>query len=841
MSGQKLCTFGGLKEGDVYIERAADGELLAALRRCEYAYVLASRQTGKTSLVLRTIRKLRAEGVRCAKIDLGGLGSGTSPDAWYQTVALELADALGLGEVFVENIFARWSRLTPVQRFIRFLRETIQQSPEPLAIFVDEVEGFLKLPMLMADDFLAAIRSLYNDRDREPAYRRLSFCLTGVATPTELIRDERRTPFNVARGISLEDFRLEDARAGFLPAMSELPHAEALLQRIFHWTSGHPYLTHRLVHVLVERAQTDAAIDPESVDRAVRDQFIGGLGREQENFLEAERRLCLGQAHRARQRLALYKSIRQGQIIPARGRDPIQLELRLTGLVCEQRREDAEPILAIRNRIFAALFDSSWAPKSDPGKLDPSHWMKEQIERWQDFGRKDAFVLRGEELHEAKAWADREPTLEPAAKEFLDASERVDNHERSIRRYSLLWTLLWTSFANFLLVLLLPAYWQNQGYGAPELIRYLYGLPFILSLPIGLLVDRSRLGPATLLFGGLCAITTGTLLLVGDRFFPHHGLAVGALASLVVGQVLQRPHVAVLVGLLYPRTDRRLDLTYLAYYFFVNLGALLGPLVGAAAFRQYGWTGALATASVGSGFALYSFAASRNVLHTLNFPLRSEPSEPANLLVSQRRTVLLLTVTMLIFWTAFDALGTLLYPGASAETTIPSQAGLTTGNVLIQGLSSAAITPLFVLGLAPVLAGLTYLARRLGREPPAPTKIALGMVLLSALLFTRVLSGPAISAGIGIYFVLTLAELLVVPASMAMATALSSSKILSTMMGLYFLVMGVGLWFSDLYRGPASSLLSVLALAAFICASVFALRRRPWSALFPLPGEQRAE
>ena len=95
MSGQNLCTFGGLKEGDIYIERAADGELLAALRRCEYAYVLASRQTGKTSLMLRMIRILRAEGVRCAKIDLGGLGSDTTPDVWYQTLAMELAEGLG--------------------------------------------------------------------------------------------------------------------------------------------------------------------------------------------------------------------------------------------------------------------------------------------------------------------------------------------------------------------------------------------------------------------------------------------------------------------------------------------------------------------------------------------------------------------------------------------------------------------------------------------------------------------------------------------------------------------------------------------------------------------------
>lgn len=836
MTHPNLSTFGGLKEGDLYIERAADAELLAALHRNEYAYVLASRQTGKTSLMLRTLRKLRAEGVRCAKIDLGVLGSDIAQEAWYSALAMELAEALDLDDSFVEGVLSRWSRLTPVQRFIRFLRETISLSSQPLVIFVDEIEGFLKLPMRMADDFLAAIRSLYNDRDREPAYRRLSFCLMGVCTPTELIRDERRTPFNVARGISLEDFSWDEVRAGFLPVLAGLPAAEPLLQRIFHWTHGHPYLTHRLVRDLVQFTAAGSTTDSAWIDRTVREQFVGGLGREQENFLEAERRLSLGQAHRARQRLSLYKSIRQGQVIAARGRDPIQLELRLTGLICEQRREGAEPILVVRNRIFAELFDASWAPKSDPGKLDPAYWMKEQIERWTDFGRKDAFVLRGEELHEAKGWAEREPTLDPAVKEFLDASERVDSRERSIRLYSLLWTLLWTSFANFLLVPLLPHYWRYRGYSSPELIPFLYGLPFVLALPSGLLADRARVRPATMLLSGLGVIVAAMLLLVSDLFLPQRGLAFIAVAFLILGQVLQRPHVAVLVGMLYPRSDRRLDLTYLAYYFFVNLGALLGPLVGAAAFSQYGWLGVLATAGGGSAFALYSFAASKSVFHALNLPLRAEPLEPTTLQIRRRRAVLLLTATMLIFWMAFYALGNTLHPITGGGQPAP-QSGLATGNLLAQGLASEAITPLFVLALAPLLAALTYLARRLNREPTAPTKIALGMLLLGALM-VALSQAQSNNKMLGPYITLTLAELLIVPASMSMATALSSSSVLSTMMGGYFLVMGVGAWFADLSPQAASWQLPALALAAILSALTFALRRRPWTALFPRSGEQ---
>ena len=839
MTRPNLCTFGGLKEGDLYIERPADQELLAALQRQEYAYVLSSRQTGKTSLMLRTIRKLRASGVRCVKLDLGMLGSESGPDAWYQSLALEIAESLGLDEEFAESCFARWSRSTPVQRFIRFLREVVAQSEMPLVLFVDEIEGFLKLPMRMADEFLSAMRALYNDRDREPIYRRLSFCLMGVCTPTELIRDERRTPFNVARGISLEDFRWDDVKDGFLSVLSEFPDAEQALRRIFDWTNGHPYLTHRLVQDWMQRAQDGEPTDAQHIDSIVRQQFLGGLGREHENFLEVERRLSLGPPHRARQRLALYVSIRRGQVIPARSRDPIQLELRLTGLIAERRNDGGEAVLAVRNRLLAELFDTTWAPKSDPAKLDPSLWMKEQTDRWHDFGRKDAFVLRGEELYEAQGWAVEQPALDSFVHEFLQASERVDSHERGIRLYSLLWTLLWSSFTNFLLVLLLPDYWQHHGYPFPELIKTLYGLPFVLALPSGLLADRLRIRPDKMLLSGLGAIAAGTLTLLADLHVPQHGLAFLAIALLLLGQVLQRPHVAVLVGILYPRSDRRLDLTFLTYYFFVNLGALLGPLVGAAAFKQYGWTGLLATAAAGSAFAFYALAASRRVFQAPNLPLRAEPPEPGDLGDQRRRTVLLLTATMLLFWTAFYALGNALHDQASGGIPSASKSALQTGNLLAQGLSSEAITPLFILIVTPLLAGITYLARRFQLEPPAPTKIAIGMLILSGLLFWLGHSAPGSTAPLGAFLVLTLAELLVVPASMSMTTALSPSNILAAMMGGYFLVMGIGAWCADFSTNQSAPLLSVLAGLTMLSAVAFALRRRPWTALFPRSSEKR--
>src|SRR5205814_2031361 len=61
------------------------------------------------------------------------------------------------------------------------------------------------------DEFFAAIRACYNRRTEEPEWERLTFCLLGVATPSDLIQDTRTTPFNIGRRIDLTDFSPAEA------------------------------------------------------------------------------------------------------------------------------------------------------------------------------------------------------------------------------------------------------------------------------------------------------------------------------------------------------------------------------------------------------------------------------------------------------------------------------------------------------------------------------------------------------------------------------------------------------------------------------------------------------
>src|SRR5207245_522623 len=143
-----------------------------------------------------------------------------------------------------------------------------------------------------------------------------SFCLLGVATPSDLIQDTRTTPFNIGKRIELNDFTEAEAAplaAGLIPAViheaagpvpgeghEELEAersgtvrdiASSLLNRILYWTGGHPYLTQRLCRAVAEAASpSDPTSNPQPptpalVDRLCEGLFLSAAAREKDDNL----------------------------------------------------------------------------------------------------------------------------------------------------------------------------------------------------------------------------------------------------------------------------------------------------------------------------------------------------------------------------------------------------------------------------------------------------------------------------------------------------------------------------------------------------------------------------
>jgi hypothetical protein len=165
-----------------------------------------------------------------------------------------------------------------------------------------------------ADEFFAAIRECYNARTEEAEFNRLTFCLLGVATPADLIRDPRQTPFNIGRRIELCDFTLEEV-AFLANGLGQTDgRGVLLLKRVLHWTHGHPYLTQRLCRAITENAQVNG---PDHVDRLCEDLFFSNRARERDDNLLFVRERMLRTEKNLTALLRLYQ---QSPQTPACGR-----------------------------------------------------------------------------------------------------------------------------------------------------------------------------------------------------------------------------------------------------------------------------------------------------------------------------------------------------------------------------------------------------------------------------------------------------------------------------------------------------------------------------------------
>jgi WD40 repeat protein len=348
--------------GGLYVKRDADDELLVLCRMRAFVYILSTRQVGKSSLMTNVATVLAEEGVRSVIIDLSEFGvEEVTADQWYIGLLKELRGQLGLN-VNVKAWWGEHAHLPYGQRLTLFLREVLlAQVAEPVVIFVDEIDTTRSL--VFTDDFYSAVRSVYNARARVPAFQRLSFVLVGVATPTDLIRDPKRTPFNIGQRVELTDFTYDEA----LPLTGDLglPSAEAarVLRHVLKWTNGHPYLTLRLLHDIAQQTREGKTDWQEpDVDRLVDAAFFGNEG---DNNLSFVRDMLTIHAPDLEGILTTYREIYlRRRPVADEEHSVVKSHLKLSGVV---RREGG--LLHVRNRIYRKAFDEAWV-----GTHMPPNW-----------------------------------------------------------------------------------------------------------------------------------------------------------------------------------------------------------------------------------------------------------------------------------------------------------------------------------------------------------------------------------------------------------------------------------------------------------------------------------
>lgn len=363
-------------EAKTYVQRGADEELLEFAKtprsNNRVCSILAPRQMGKSSLMVRTAQLLRNEGIVCVEINLQGLGGVNSDELFWYGVLDEICQKL-------DNFLVKDNQQEPLsakfqtywesrhnspagKRFGDFLKEEIlTEIDNHLVIFLDEIQSLLNWGL--QNDFIRVIRSLSSEVNNE-ILRKLNFVLLGVAKPAELLT-EKGVAFNV--GDRLEIGPLTGECKELWGGIAEIAgEAKEAIATILHWTGGQPFLTQVLCDLVVSQGcKFQAFTWAEYMEKIVEEEIVEKwrMLDLQSHFTEIENYfLRIEDSSSDRnllQALKNYGKILRNGFIKFEETDSTHWDLLISGLVIKEATQSGR-ILKVTNPIYAKIFDHDW-------------------------------------------------------------------------------------------------------------------------------------------------------------------------------------------------------------------------------------------------------------------------------------------------------------------------------------------------------------------------------------------------------------------------------------------------------------------------------------------------
>ncbi|MDJ1184030.1 AAA-like domain-containing protein [Roseofilum casamattae] len=356
-------------EARTYIQRPADRELYdflsqETIQQC--CYILAPRQSGKTSLMIRIADQLQHEGYHCVTINLQGfsLGSHSQVDEslLYHSILWEISATFPAPEArkLNQNIEQRSQEMAnvfPALQFresLKYIIEYLQsRGTEQLIIFLDEIQSLIS--WRLQNSFLGLLRALQPEQN----LKSVKFVLLGVAKPTDILTDPA-IAFNTAKGIELG--RLDEGDCSTLiQGLTKLNcNAKQLFQEILAWTGGKPFLTQFVCNLCIE--QLDITSN-EQISLALEDLLERELidnWRSHDplsHFQEIERWFRTGytSVHERISALDLYQELLNNNQFYFDGSSPKQINLTISGLATK-----SDNYITISNLLYQQIFNAQW-------------------------------------------------------------------------------------------------------------------------------------------------------------------------------------------------------------------------------------------------------------------------------------------------------------------------------------------------------------------------------------------------------------------------------------------------------------------------------------------------
>jgi len=334
-----------------------------------------------------------------------------------------------------------------------------------------------------------------------------------------------------------------------------------------------------------------------------------------------------------------------------------------------------------------------------------------------------------------------------------------------------------------------------------------------------------------------------------------------SLALIIVGVGFLKPNISTIVGELYPQNDPRRDGGFTIFYMGINMGAFSSSLLCGWLGQTYGWAYGFGLAGIGMLFGLLIFM--RGQVH---FHGAAEPTNPELLYektalgITREKLIYLSAILMIIaawqlvqhqavvggmlgmtgilailviviyaftkctpierdrlgvataliifsviFWALFEQAGSSL--NIFTDRAVDRHMfGWEVPASMFQSINAA-----FIFMFAPFVSMLWPRLAAKGIEPSTPQKFAIGIFLVGLGFLALVLGGTTAGDGLVpliwiflIYWLHTMGELCLSPVGLSMITKLSVRRIVSMMMGVWFLASAGANYIASLIAAATS-------------------------------------
>jgi proton-dependent oligopeptide transporter, POT family len=347
---------------------------------------------------------------------------------------------------------------------------------------------------------------------------------------------------------------------------------------------------------------------------------------------------------------------------------------------------------------------------------------------------------------------------------------------------------------------------------ASRLYGWYTGLVYLTPLLGGIIADRYLGQRRTVVVGGILMAIGHFVMALENWFFL-------ALLFLIAGNGAFKPNVSTQVGNLYAQGDPRRDGAFTIFYMGINLGAFICNFICGTLAAVYGWHYGFGAAGVGMLLGLVVYIAGQPLLAPdlkkkqaeAHVEAKVDPLTKAEW--SRVWALVALCALNVVFWVVYEQQGNTMQTWADEQTRWPVVFGFAIPTSWFQSFN-----PLCIILLAPVLDRVWAMQAKKGTVPSSVTKMAIGAVVLGLSFIVMVIGAQVVGGGKGSLFwplfctlLLTVGELYLSPIGLSLVTKVAPARIVSMMMGMWFLSS----FFGNLLSGYVGALYDRMPKEAF--------------------------